>query len=357
MSRGAAFGAVTLIAALGVSMPALTAQASSAGWQQVYRSTAVTGNELQSVAAVSPGDAWAAGSWGDGALVMHWNGSKWSRVTVPGQSGFSLTEVRASSAANVWLFGADNNGENGTILRWNGSSWQDVPLPAGVIPNAAAVLSVSDVWISGPETCTGSGSNEPCQTALYHWNGSAWDAPDYVPTQVNAMSGSGARNVWLVGESRVSTVTENYTLAAYRWNGSAWVAPSMPEPRSGGAPDVTAQSSANVWLFAWQAKKSSRGFVLHWNGTRWSEDVAPGRMAASDGLATDGSGGVWAGALAHWTGSRWLNTSPGVSFVGTDAVNLHGLARVPGQTRIWAVGAVSHTASSSTWDSLIAQYP
>jgi hypothetical protein len=170
------------------------------------------------------------------------------------------------------------------------------------------------------------------------------------------MSGSGARNVWVAGESRLSIVTYNYTLVAYRWNGSAWVAPSMPEPRSGGGPDVIAQSSANVWLFAWQATKSPRGVVLHWNGTRWSEDVAPGRMPVSDELATDGTGGLWAGPWAHWTGSRWLNTSPSTSFVGGDVLSLHALARVRGQSRIWAVGVVSHT-SSSTRDSLIAQYP
>lgn len=307
---------------------------------------------------VHRGDVWADGNWGHGALVMHWNGSRWSRVTVPGQSGFSLTEVRASSASNVWLFGADNNGEEGTILRWNGSSWQDVPVPAGVIPNAAAVLNVSDVWMSGSQTGTGSGSNDACQTALYHWNGSAWDSPDYVATAVDGISGSGARNVWVVGESRHSTVTGNYTLAAYRWNGSAWVAPSMPAPRGGGEPGITVQSSANVWLFAWQAKKSSRGFLLHWNGTRWREIVAPRQMPASDELVTDGSGGLWAGPWAHWTGIRWVNTSPSVSFVGVNnSYNLHGLARVPGRTRIWAAGLVSHTPSSSSWDSLIAQYP
>ena len=72
-----------------------------------------------------------------------------------------------------------------------------MPLPGGVIPNEAAVLSASDAWISGPESCTGSGNNERCQTALYHWNGSAWAAPDFVPTQVSAMSGS--RDVWVVG--------------------------------------------------------------------------------------------------------------------------------------------------------------
>jgi hypothetical protein len=36
---------------------------------------------------------------------------------------------------------------------------------------------------------------------------------------------------------------------------------------------------------------------MHWNGTRWSEDVAPRSMPASDELTTDGSGGGAGGAL------------------------------------------------------------
>ncbi len=47
-----------------------------------------------------------------------------------------------------------------------------------------------------------------------------------------------------------------YTLLAYRWTGSSWKAVSMPHPRSTGPPMITVVSRSNVWLYAWQAKKS-----------------------------------------------------------------------------------------------------
>ena len=60
------------------------------GWRVVFHSTSKTTNVLYSVAAVSRGDAWAvgarAGSGGseDQPLVMHWNGTSWKSVAVPG---------------------------------------------------------------------------------------------------------------------------------------------------------------------------------------------------------------------------------------------------------------------------------
>ena len=63
--------AAALGVTLGICASAGVAQAASGGgWQRAYRSTARTSNQLGSVAAVSPGDACAVGSWGSGALVM-----------------------------------------------------------------------------------------------------------------------------------------------------------------------------------------------------------------------------------------------------------------------------------------------
>jgi hypothetical protein len=129
----------------------------------------------------------------------------------------------------------------------------------------------------------------------------------------------------------------------YRWTSSSWKAVSMPQPRSTGPPMITVVSRSNVRVYAWQAKKSRRGYLLHWTGSAWREFVAPAGMPTADGLATDGSGGVGAGALAHWTGRTWVNAEPGLAFTGTDAFALNGLARVPGRSTLWAVGEVQRT--------------
>ena len=351
--------AAALGVTLSVSASAGVAQAAGGGgWQRGYRSTSGTSNQLYSVAAISGSNAWAVGSWGRGALVMHWNGSRWSRVTVAGQASFYLTQVAASSAGNVWAFGNTNNGLAGVALRWDGSLWQRVPLPAGAFPDAAAVLSGSDVWISGQQSCTGSGSAASCQTGMYRWNGSSWAGPYLVPALVNTISAAGAGHIWLVGEAGTSQLPGPYRLVAYQWSGQGWTSVRVPAPRSSGPPDLQVVSRSDVWLYSWLAAKPQRGYLLHWNGTGWRQIDAPAAIATSDGLITDGQGGVWAGPWAHWTGRRWLGTVPGPSFAGNlNSFDLRGLARIPGRTTVWGVGEVSHSPTSPIWDTLIARYP
>ena len=344
---GAALAATGVVLAFGI----IPAQAASAGgWQRVYRNSVKTENSLYSVAALSGSDQWAVGVWGQSALVMHRTGSRWSRVTVPGQAGAELFQVAATSPGNVWAFG-NRGGSTGVVLHYDGTSWQPVALPSGAVPNEAAVLSSTDVWIGSQESCTGTS----CTTDMYQWNGTTWT--EYtVPALVNWISGSAPGNVWLVAETSAG-LPGPYTLLGYRWTGSSWKAVSMPHPRSTGPPMITVVSRSNVWLYAWQAKKSQRGYLLHWTGHAWREFVAPASLPTGDGLVTDGRGGVWAGALAHWTGRTWVNTEPGLAFTGTDAFALNGLARVPGRSTLWAVGDVQRTPTGKVWDSLIARYP
>jgi len=90
---GAPVAATGLALALGI-ISGLTAQAASAsGWQRIYRNSNKTQNILYSAAALSGSDIWAVGVSGSSALVMHRSGSRWSRVTVPGQAGAELFQA------------------------------------------------------------------------------------------------------------------------------------------------------------------------------------------------------------------------------------------------------------------------
>lgn len=152
----ASVAATGLALALGIIFGVVPARAAGAsGWQRVYRNSAKTQNILYGAAALSSSDIWAVGVWGQSALVMHGTGSRWSRVTVPGQAGAALFQVAGTSPGNVWAFGNRDGGSVGVILRYDGSSWQSVPPPAGVVPNEAAVISRTDVWIGGGERLAG----------------------------------------------------------------------------------------------------------------------------------------------------------------------------------------------------------
>jgi hypothetical protein len=89
---------------------------------------------LNGVSARSHSDAWAAGyfstsSGGTKTLVLHWNGAGWTEVASPspgGSAGTALSGVDAVSASCVWAVGSTSPfGTVGTtlILHWNGSTW------------------------------------------------------------------------------------------------------------------------------------------------------------------------------------------------------------------------------------------
>jgi hypothetical protein len=90
---------------------------------------------LGSVAATAPMDVWAAGSYCSQAhglqpLIEHWNGTAWSRVTIPDPASSDatwLTGVTATSATSAWAVGWYNNNlthYSPLIEHWNGKAWK-----------------------------------------------------------------------------------------------------------------------------------------------------------------------------------------------------------------------------------------
>src|SRR5579863_6143378 len=94
------------------------------------------GEELLHVSAVSASDAWAVGetqATPSRSVILHWNGTAWSKVAIPGPSVNGLVGVSASSADNAWLVGVHCSDQCATqttlILHWNGTAWARVPSP------------------------------------------------------------------------------------------------------------------------------------------------------------------------------------------------------------------------------------
>ena len=82
---------------------------------------------LNGLSAWSPSSAWAVGSRitsiQNDTLVLHWNGTRWTRVASPdpgGQGGSSLNAVSSFSRSGAWAVGS---GGGVLILRWNGARW------------------------------------------------------------------------------------------------------------------------------------------------------------------------------------------------------------------------------------------
>ena len=146
----------------------------------------VVGGEMfaESVAAISPDDAWVVGDTEGGTLSAHWNGTAWSLVATPtlddgGSPNNFLTGVTAVSSDNVWASGYENNinDENLAdpyVLHWNGTAWSLTRLPTsgteGSQARGIAALSATDVWVAG-ETLEDDGS---LLGLTEQYNGTSW---------------------------------------------------------------------------------------------------------------------------------------------------------------------------------------
>ena len=121
----------------------------------------VTNDLLFSVSGSRPNDVWAVGSWGtepggyggkgDHALVLHWNGRRWSRVASPAIGRRSLLSGIAARAGRAWAVG--DRGlqprQRTLIERFDGTRWSIVPSPPGFSLNAVSALSGGPAWAVG----------------------------------------------------------------------------------------------------------------------------------------------------------------------------------------------------------------
>jgi hypothetical protein len=199
-------------------------------------------NELFGVAAVSPTDVWAVGSFAltgfspSQTLIEHWNGTSWSVVTSPnvGTQTNELLGVTAVSASDIWAVGDFNNGTGPQTLieHWNGTSWSVVSSPnvSGASNELLAVAAVSptDVWAVGDSTTSG-----VPQALIEHWNGTSWSiVPSPNPGGSNDLRGVAiiaATDIWAVGTFFNTTSNATQTLIE-QWNGTSWSVVASPSP-------------------------------------------------------------------------------------------------------------------------------
>lgn len=129
---------------------------------------------LSAVYATSPTDAWAVGSQQRNgrlkALILRWNGTQWSAVTLPdpGANDESLSGVAAASATDVWAVGTLCTPVcRSRVLHLAQGIWRaETSSPAAVLTSVVA-LTPTDVWVFGQST-------SPSSTVLdhiEHWDG------------------------------------------------------------------------------------------------------------------------------------------------------------------------------------------
>ena len=115
-------------------------------------------NALDAVGGAAANDVWAMGRTGPDftspqVLAMHWNGTAWSVVSTPPQTGASgFNAVVASASNNVWAVGSANG--QSLIERWNGRAWKVSALPALQDPSGLSAIAAGikkSLWTAGSQ--------------------------------------------------------------------------------------------------------------------------------------------------------------------------------------------------------------
>lgn len=209
---------------------------------------------------------------------------------------------------------------------------------------AVAALSSKNIWALG-DTNVENGYQPTGTPVAVHWNGARWAGypmPAGVPGGIGVVSAVSATDIWAV------TRYGGYVL---HFNGTRWsLVTHLPEPEfsAGTASGITAFSPKNVWVFG-----EGRGAVgalgtWHYDGRKWTQRLgnAVGLVTASALSPKD----IWAvgglkvpfGSIERFNGRAWQPVTAaalsGLSFTDIRAVSA---------ANVWVVGSSQTTPFKS----------
>lgn len=268
-------------------------------------------NDLYAVAALSPSNVWAVGSYENAAngiaepqktLVEHWDGTHWKVIASPnGKAYFNTLSGLAALAPNdIWAVGSQGalSGLSKTLIEhWDGTGWRIVKSPnVGSFDNAlqgVAALSPDDIWAVG-ESSDGNGGD---RTLVEQWNGQQWNvvpSPSIgtFPNLPREVAGVAPDDVWMVGLywSYPGDITNTLT---EHWNGSTWSVVASPNPPGGDntLSGVAALATNDVWAVGYSSGVS---LILHWDGHQWSRVPSPGGGGGLHSIEALNAHDIWA---------------------------------------------------------------
>jgi plastocyanin len=247
-------------------------------------------------------DTWAVGSLAPGAstlrpLILHWDGSGWTRLTNPadpGSSDYSLNAVTRVSASRAYAAGSYFNGTRDVpmVLRWNGTTWSvmsGVPKPGTGNAHLLAVraLSSTNVWAVGFVVESGD-----THTLILHYDGSTWarvSSPNvFDRNTLNGLAIRTSQDIWAVGDTDDSGLGGPIDTLILHYDGTSWRQVVSPSPSS---------KFNELWSVAVVSGGSNVWTVGETNNTV-TERVCPVRV--SDAGASPDSAKVDIGSSVAW---------------------------------------------------------
>lgn len=115
-----------------VGVNAQFGQYNGTGWSNFSASTApsnLPSVQYNSVFCNSTSDCWAVGAPSAGAVIGHWDGTKWTRDTTAtaNVTAINLEAVTCANSSDCWVVG-DNTGGQPVIAHYDGTNWNNVTI-------------------------------------------------------------------------------------------------------------------------------------------------------------------------------------------------------------------------------------
>jgi hypothetical protein len=233
-------------------------QWNGSSWTRLTTPNPGVADYLSGIAAISATDVWAVGyEWisyfTEIPLLLHYDGTTWTPFNTSRLRFGQISSVFARATNDVWAVGWTGNAPNvkALALHWNGTSWTRVAFPTEsggwIALKSVSGVATNDVWAVGSYDFSGINGNLSLSARSYHWDGLQWKGVTVGLggySYLDSVTATATDDIWAVGEGIVFP-KQNELQVAYHWDGSRWS--NVPNPDKGVLYGVSASSSSDVW--------------------------------------------------------------------------------------------------------------
>jgi hypothetical protein len=177
-----------------VGLDGLTVRFDQAGMQTTPSSG--TSKPLFGVWGSGANDVWAVGL---DATILHWQGTSWAASPSPVGTYTAMRGVSGNASNDVWAVG-----DSGTIVHWDGTTWSNV--------SSGTTANLDGVWADGAGEAWAVGGHLERDGVILHYDGTKWSQSYKSDSELTAVWGTAADDVWAVG----------YDLVVVHWDGAKW---------------------------------------------------------------------------------------------------------------------------------------
>jgi hypothetical protein len=164
----------------------------------------------------SPSDVYAVGTWvsegEENALITHYDGSAWSKITLDQEIIRNITDVHGTSATDVWASGYFFPEHGYFILHFDGTNWTEYSVEAEALLTGIWAASPTDVF------AVGHGDN----SLILHYDGTNWTEMPHPPGGISDIWGNSGSDVYAVGTDLLHYDGTAWTKVSDESGGAVW---------------------------------------------------------------------------------------------------------------------------------------